>query len=59
MEANALPFQTVTVDRITKLPPSDGFNLILTMTDHDCSKAMVFIPCNEALSAEKMVELYL
>ena len=47
------------IDWITKLPPSDGFDLILTVTDHDCFKAMVFIPCNKASSAEKMMELYL
>ena len=59
IEANTLPFQTVMIDWITKLPPSDGFDLILTVTDYDCSKAMVFIPCNEASSAEKMMKLYL
>ena len=59
VEAGALPFQTVTVDWIMKLPPSNGFNLIFTITDHNCSKAMVFITCNEASLVEKMVELYM
>lgn len=59
VEANALPFQTVTVDWIMKLPCSNGFDSILTVTNYDCSKAVVFIPCNEALSGEKMVELYI
>ena len=59
IEVNPLPFKTVTVDWITKLPPSNSFDLILTITDHDCSKAVIFILCNEASSGEKMVELYM
>ena len=59
IEAGALPFQTVTVDWIMKLPLSNGFNSILTVTDHDCSKAMIFILCNEASTGKKMVELYM
>ena len=59
VEESTLPFQTVTVDWITKLPLSDGFDSILTVTDHDCSKAMIFIPCNEASTSKKMVELYM
>ena len=59
VEADALPFQTVTVDWITKLPFSNGFDSIFTVTNHDCSKAVIFIPCNEASSSERMVELYM
>jgi hypothetical protein len=57
-EHNALPFQTIMVDWITKLPESQGYDLVMTMTDHDCSKAMVFIPCKETDGIERMVELY-
>ena len=59
VKVGALPFQTVMVDWIIKLPLSNGFDSILTITNHDCSEAMVFILCNEASLAEKMVELYL
>src|SRR5712671_6773514 len=38
-EANALPFETISLDFIIKLPVSDGKDTILTITDHDCSKA--------------------
>jgi len=41
-EANALPFQTISLDFIVKLPVSDGKDTILTITDHDCSKAALF-----------------
>jgi Integrase zinc binding domain len=55
----ALPFETVAMDFIVKLPLSNGFNSILTITDHDCTKAVIFIPCNETITAEGVVELYL
>src|SRR6202167_1221843 len=52
------PFETIALDFITKLPLSDGYNTILTITDHDCSKASIFIPCNETIDAEKTALLY-
>ena len=55
----ALPFQTVAVDWITKLPLSEGNDSIMMVTDHDCSKAVIFIPCNETMGMEEMTELYL
>jgi hypothetical protein len=55
----ALPFQTIALDFIFKLPVSNGYDAILTVTDHDCSKAAIFIPCNETINAEGVAELYL
>jgi len=52
-----MPFETVTLDFITKLPKSQGYDSILTITDHDCSKAAIFIPCKEAAMAEEMAGL--
>ena len=54
----ALPFETIALDFITKLPQSQGFDSILTVTDHDCTKAAVFIPCNEEITAEGTAALY-
>ena len=56
---NALPFETIAMDFITKLPPSGGFDTILTITDTDCSKASVFIPCNKTVDSEGVACLYL
>ncbi len=50
-------FETVALDFITKLPPSQGYDSILTITDHDCTKAALFIPCKEAMTAEEMAGL--
>src|ERR1700744_599515 len=54
-----LPFQTIAIDFITKLPKSGKYDTIITITDHDCSKAAVFIPCQETITAEGVAELYL
>ena len=56
---SGLPFQTVAMDFITKLPKSGKFDTILTITDHDCSKAAIFIPCQETITAEGVAALYL
>src|SRR5258708_25689439 len=54
-----LPFDTIALDFITKLPESKGSDSILTIMDHDCTKAAVFIPCREEISAEETAVLYL
>ncbi len=53
----AMPFETVMLDFITKLPISQGYDSILTVTDHDCSKVAIFIPCKEAMMAEETAGL--
>ena len=54
----ALPFETIASDFITKLPISQGYDSILTITDHDCTKMALFIPCNEEINAEETTALY-
>ena len=54
-----LPFQTITMDFITKLPQSGGYDMILTITDHNCSKAIILIPCKESITAEGVATLIL
>ena len=55
----AMPFETVAIDFITKLPILQGYDSILTVTDHDCTKAAIFIPCNEEINAEETAALYM
>ena len=55
----ALPFQTIAMDFIVKLLESAGFDLILTITDHDCTKMLIAIPCRETITAEGVAELFL
>jgi len=53
----AEPFEVIAMDFIIKLPKSEGYDTILTIMDHDCSKAAIFIPCNETITAEGIVDL--
>ena len=57
---HTLLFQTVSMDFITKLPQAGGkYDTILTIMDHDCSKAAIFIPCQEAITVEGVATLYM
>jgi hypothetical protein len=55
---SAAPFETIVMDWITKLPPSQGYDSILTITDHNCSKAALFFPCKETMTTEELAKLY-
>ena len=58
-QLRTLPFQTIAMDFIVKLPPSEGYNSILTITNHDCTKMIIAIPCQEIINAEGVANLYL
>ena len=58
MKQNAKPFEVIALDFITKLPKSRGNDTILTITDHDCSKGAIFIPCQEEINALGVAKLY-
>ena len=53
-----MPFETIAIDFIMKLPMLQGYDSILTITDHNCSKATIFIPCMEEISGEERATLY-
>ena len=53
------PFQMVAMDLITDLPESQGFNAVLTIIDHRCSKAAKFIPCKTMITGQEVAALYL
>jgi hypothetical protein len=55
----AMPFETIALDFIVKLPISQGFDSILTITDQGCTKAAIFIPCNKDIMAEETAALYI
>ena len=56
-ETYSLPFTSVAMDFITKLPKSHTYDTILTITD-TFSKASIFIPCNETVDAPNTALLY-
>src|ERR1700692_228723 len=53
------PFQHVSMDLITDLPPSNKYNAILTIVDQGCSKAAKFLPCNKTIDGQGVAKLYL
>jgi hypothetical protein len=55
----AAPFETVALDFIVKLPVSQGYDSILAIIDQGCTKAAIFIPCNEDITAEETAALYI
>jgi Integrase core domain len=56
--ADATPFSTVSMDFITELPPSLGFDAITVFVDHDVTKATVIVPCSTTITTEQTVQLY-
>jgi hypothetical protein len=54
-----MPFKTIALDFIIKLPVSQGFDSILTITNQGCMKAAIFILCNEEITAEETAGLYI
>ena len=56
--ADTLPFSTIALDFIVKLPKSHGHDSILTITNQGCTKMAIFLPCNETIDAEGATQLY-
>ena len=52
------PFQQVAMDLITDLPPSRGYDAVLTLVDHGCSRAALFLPCHKTITGERIAHLY-
>ena len=52
------PFQQLSVDLITGLPPFDGFDSLLVMVDHGLSKGVILTPCNKTIDAKGVTDLF-
>ena len=46
------------MDLITDLPRVGEHDTILTIVDHDCSKAAIFLPCAKTIDATGIANLY-
>jgi len=55
---DALPFQQIALDLITGLPPNGPHDSILTIVDHGCSRAAVFLPCVTTITGPGVAQLY-
>jgi Integrase zinc binding domain len=54
----AYPFQTISWDLITDLPKSGNFDSVITIVDHDCTKAALFFPCNKSIDTTGVAAIY-
>ena len=57
-EERPLPFATMSVDFMVKLPLSKGSDSILTVTDQGCTKAVILVPCREDMGVEAVTNLF-
>ena len=53
-----ISFGVIALDLIVNLPPSEGYDSILTITDHDCTKASLFFPCKQTITSQGVAALY-
>ena len=59
---NALPFETASIDFITDLPVSNGYDALMVMADHDSTKGVILAPCNktiDTLGTTKLIHQHL
>jgi len=54
----ALLFQQIALDLITGLPPNGPHDSVLTIVDHGCSRAAVFLPCATTITGPGVAQLY-
>ena len=53
------PFAHCSMDLITDLPLSDGFDSILVVVDRGLMKGVILLPCNKTITAEQVANLLL
>ena len=56
---DAKPFSQIALDLITGLPRVNRKDAILTIVDHGCSRAAIFIPCTTTITGPGIAQLYL
>ena len=53
------PFAQCSMDLITDLPPSKGYDSILSVADHGLTKGVILLPCNKTITADQVADLLL
>ena len=53
------PFAHCSMDLITDLPLSNGFDSILAVVDRGLTKGVILLPCNKTITAEQVANLLL
>jgi hypothetical protein len=58
-EQGTLPFKQIVMDLITGFPKHNGKDAILTIVDHGCSRAAIFLPCMTTITRLGIAQLYM
>ena len=53
-----LPFSSVSVDLITGLPDSHGYDSIMVVVDHGLTKGVIYCPCTKNINSEGVAQLF-
>ena len=54
----SLPFKQLSVDLITELPLSLGFDSVMVMVDHGLTKGVILAPCSKTVDAVGITQLF-
>ena len=55
---NPLPFSSTSVDLITGLPDSHGYDSIMVVVDHGLTKGVMYCPCTKNIDSEGVAQLF-
>ena len=53
-----LPFSSISVDLITGLPDSHGYDSVMVMVDHGLTKGVIYCPCTKNIDSEGVAQLF-
>ena len=55
---NSLPFASISVDLITGLPDSHGYDAVMVMVNHGLMKGVIYCPCTKDIDLEGVAQLF-
>ena len=53
-----LPFSSISVDLITGLPNSHGYDSVMVVVDHGLTKGVIYCPCTKNIDSEGIAQLF-
>ena len=57
--SSPLPFNQLSVDLVTDLPPSNGHDSLMVMVDHGLMKGVILIPCSKTIDVARVARHFL
>jgi hypothetical protein len=53
-----LPFKQLSVDLVTDLPLSNGYDSLMVVVDHGLTKGVILVPCSKTIDANGIAQLF-